>query len=172
MIEENNTMVIRAIFSEDKSYRYLLSKEWDASLANATVIMLQARKSNEFIQDVRTGNIINCVSQLDGEYASVNIVNLFSRVDLELDTDIDIDDFTDEDDWSERKRKGNSQNVIIVDSVHEPISAQELWDRVQAIQNLKLEKPMKNYEGNYLLTGLMKCPFCGATMVGQEQTTS
>ena len=62
MIEENNTMVIRAIFSEDKSYRYLLSKEWDASLANATVIMLQARKSNEFIQDVRTGNIINCVS--------------------------------------------------------------------------------------------------------------
>ena len=68
--------------------------------------------------------------------------------------------------WSERKRKGKSENVILADGVHEPIITQELWDRVQAIQRSKAEKPMKNYEGNYILTGLMKCPFCGATMVG------
>lgn len=68
--------------------------------------------------------------------------------------------------WSERKRKGKSENVILADGVHEPIITQELWDRVQAIQSSKAEKPMKNYEGNYVLTGLMKCPFCGATMVG------
>lgn len=68
--------------------------------------------------------------------------------------------------WSERKRKGKSENVILADGVHEPIITQELWDRVQAIQKAKAEKPMKNYEGNYILTGLMKCPFCGTTMVG------
>ncbi|PHV69739.1 resolvase [Sporanaerobium hydrogeniformans] len=68
--------------------------------------------------------------------------------------------------WSERKRKGKSENVILADGVHEPIITQELWDRVQAIQKSKADKPMKNYEGNYILTGLMKCPFCGATMVG------
>ena len=68
--------------------------------------------------------------------------------------------------WSERRRKGKSENIILADGVHEPIITQELWDRVQAIQKSKAEKPMKNYEGNYILTGLMKCPFCGATMVG------
>ncbi len=68
--------------------------------------------------------------------------------------------------WSERKRKGKGENVILADGVHEPIITQELWDRVQAIQKSKADKPMKNYEGNYILTGLMKCPFCGATMVG------
>ncbi len=68
--------------------------------------------------------------------------------------------------WSERKRKGKSENAILADGVHEPIITQELWDRVQAIQQSKAEKPMKNYEGSYVLTGLMKCPFCGSTMVG------
>ena len=68
--------------------------------------------------------------------------------------------------WSERKQKGKRENVILVDGMHEPIITQELWDRVQAIQQAKAEKPMKNYEGSYVLTGLRKCPFCGATMIG------
>lgn len=114
MIEENNTMVTRAIFSEDKSHRYTLTKEWDASLANAAVIMLQAGKSNALIQDVTTCNIINCVSQLDEDYGSVNIVNLFSRVDLELDTDIDIDDFTDEENDKQIEQVAEQAEIIIL----------------------------------------------------------
>ena len=74
--------------------------------------------------------------------------------------------------WSEHRRKGKSENVILADGVHEPIITQELWDRVQALQKSKAEKPMKNYEGNYLLTGLIKCPFCGATMVGTRTTNT
>lgn len=58
MIEENNTMVTRAIFSGDKTHRYLLSKEWDASLSIAMVIRIQAGKSNALIQDVTTCNTI------------------------------------------------------------------------------------------------------------------
>ena len=114
MLEENNTMVTRAIFSEDRSHRYLLSKEWDASLANVVVIMLQAGKSNALIQDVTTCNIINCVSQLDEDYGSVNIVNLFSRVDLELDTDIDIDDFTDEENDKQIEQVAEQAEIIIL----------------------------------------------------------
>ena len=114
MIEENNTMVTRAVFSEDKSHRYLLSKEWDASLSNVVVIMLQAGKSNALIQDVTTCNIINCVSQLDEDYGSVNIVNLFSRLDLELDTDIDIDDFTDEENDRQIKEVAEGAELIIL----------------------------------------------------------
>ena len=114
MSEENNTMVTRAVFSEDKSHRYLLSKEWDASLTNAVVIMLQAGKSNALIQDVTTCNIINCVAQLDGGYGSVNIVNLFSRLDLELDTDIDIDDFTDEENDRQIEKVAEGAELIIL----------------------------------------------------------
>lgn len=114
MVEENNTMVTRAVFSEDKSHRYLLSKEWDASLANAVVIMLQAGKSNALIQDVTTCNIINCVSQLDDKYGGVSIVNLFSRLDLELEADSDIDDFTDEENDRQIEEVAKEAEVIVL----------------------------------------------------------
>jgi len=114
MVEETNTMVTRAIFSEDRNHRYLLSKEWDVSLPNAVVIMLQAGKSNGLIQDVTTCNIINCVSQLDNDYGSVSIVNLFSRVDLELDSDSDIDDFTDEENDKQIRQAAEGAEIIVL----------------------------------------------------------
>ena len=112
MIEENNTMVTRTIFSDDKTHRYLLNKEWDASLPNVMVIMLQAGKSNALIQDVTTCNIINCVSELDEIYGSVTIVNLFSRVDLELDSDIDMDDFTNQENDKQINKQQRKQKSL------------------------------------------------------------
>ena len=114
MIEENNAMLTKAVFSEDKTHRYLLSKEWDASLPNVMVIMLQAGKSNALIQDVTTCNIINCVSELDEHYGSVTIVNLFSRVDLELDSDIDMDDFTDEENNKQIELAAEKAEIIVL----------------------------------------------------------
>ena len=114
MIEENNTMVTRAIFSDDKTHRYLLNKEWDASLPNVMVIMLQAGKSNALIQDVTTCNIVNCVSELDERYGSVTIVNLFSRVDLELDSDIDIDDFTNQENDKQIEQAAEKAEIIVL----------------------------------------------------------
>lgn len=114
MVEEKNTMITKAGFSEDKTHRYLLTKEWNVGLPNAVVIMLQAGKSNELIQDVTTCNIINCVSQLSKGYGSVNIVNLFSRLDLELDTDIDIDDLTDEENDKQIKKAAEESEIIIL----------------------------------------------------------
>lgn len=35
---------------------------------------------------------------------------------------------------SERKRKGKSEDIIVIDVIHEPIISQELWDKVHAIQ--------------------------------------
>ena len=67
---------------------------------------------------------------------------------------------------TQRSRQGRWNDGICLGYESEPIITQELWDRVQAIQKSKVEKPMKNYEGNYVLTGFMKYPFCGATMVG------
>ena len=114
MIEENNAMVTKAVFSEDKTHRYLLCKEWDVSLHNVMVIMLQAGKSNALIQDVTTCNIINCVSELDDCYGSVTIVNLFSRVDLELDSDIDMDDFTNQENDEQIEQAAEKAEIIVL----------------------------------------------------------
>lgn len=67
--------------------------------------------------------------------------------------------------WSEKRRKGINKNPIIVDGEHEGIIPIELWNKVQEMYKLKSGKPKKAFESNYLLTGLMKCPICGASMV-------
>ncbi|WP_394219128.1 recombinase family protein [Halobacillus trueperi] len=72
--------------------------------------------------------------------------------------------------WSERRRRGKSEDIIIQDGNHDPIVDPELWSQVQLIQKKKASKPMKNYDGKYLLVGLMKCPMCGATMVSSRTT--
>ena len=74
--------------------------------------------------------------------------------------------------WSERRRKGKNENIIIVDGKHEPIITNELWKKVQSLRQMKAKKSIKNYEGNFLLTGLMKCPKCGAAMVSSRTTNT
>jgi site-specific DNA recombinase len=67
--------------------------------------------------------------------------------------------------WSEKRRKGINKNPIVVDGEHETIIPTEIWDKVQEMYKMKSNKPKKTFESNYLLTGLMKCPVCGASMV-------
>lgn len=74
--------------------------------------------------------------------------------------------------WSEKRRKGKSENVILAEGNHEPIIGKDLWEKVQLIKATKASKPMKNFEGHYVLTGLVKCPVCGATMVGTRTTNT
>jgi site-specific DNA recombinase len=71
-------------------------------------------------------------------------------------------------DWSEKRRKGTNKNPIIVDGEHEAIIPIELWEKVQALYKVKCGKPKKAFEGNYILTGLLKCPICGASMVADR----
>lgn len=67
--------------------------------------------------------------------------------------------------WSELRRKGTNPDYILADGDHEPIISQELWDRVRAIHAAKEGKPKRSFTGTYPLTGLLRCPECGAGMV-------
>lgn len=67
--------------------------------------------------------------------------------------------------WNEKRRKGKNANPIIVDGEHEPIIGIDLWNKVQKIYKEKSQKPIRNFSGSYPLTGLLKCPECGASMV-------
>lgn len=67
--------------------------------------------------------------------------------------------------WSEKRRKNINKNPIIVDGIHEPIIDEITWRQVQALFESSEGKPARIYDGQYPLTGILKCPECGAGMV-------
>lgn len=72
--------------------------------------------------------------------------------------------------WSEKRRRNINANPIITDGVHESIIDEVLWDKVQAIMESKKGKPSRIYDGEYPLTGILRCPKCGAGMVISRTT--
>lgn len=72
--------------------------------------------------------------------------------------------------WSEKRRKNINANPIVVDGLHDAIIDIKLWDKVQAIMQSKKGKPARIYDGEYPLTGVLKCPKCGAGMVIMRTT--
>ena len=72
--------------------------------------------------------------------------------------------------WAEKRRRNINANPIITDGIHEPIIDEGLWDKVQAIMESKKGKPSRIYDGEYPLTGILRCPKCGAGMVISRTT--
>lgn len=72
--------------------------------------------------------------------------------------------------WSEKRRRNINANPIITDGIHEAIIDEKLWDKVQAILSSKKGKPARIYDGKFPLTGILKCPKCGAGMVIMRTT--
>ncbi|MDZ7542842.1 recombinase family protein, partial [Clostridium perfringens] len=68
------------------------------------------------------------------------------------------------------KRKNINPNPIIVDGIHEPMIDIKTWDKVQVLLEAKKGKPSRIYDGEYPLTGILKCPKCGAGMVIMRTT--
>lgn len=69
-------------------------------------------------------------------------------------------------DWNNKRRKGKSEPTY-VDGVHDAIIGKELWDKVQKVNKLQEETYSKNrnFKGDLFLTGVLKCPRCGAGTV-------
>ena len=74
--------------------------------------------------------------------------------------------------WSEKRRKNINPNPIIAEGIHQPIIDDELWNRVQGIIKQKPGKPSRIYDGEYPLTGILRCPECGAGMVISRTTNT
>lgn len=75
-------------------------------------------------------------------------------------------------DWNEKRRSNKNPHPIIADGIHEAIISQELWDKVQLMIEQKAGKPSRIYDGEYPLTGILKCPVCGAGMVISRTTNT
>lgn len=70
--------------------------------------------------------------------------------------------------WTKKRRKGKSEEYILVDGNHEPIISTKTWEKTQVIRKVRGKKPEKIYEGNFLLSGLIRCPKCGAAMLSHR----
>lgn len=73
--------------------------------------------------------------------------------------------------WNDKRRKGINPNPIIVEGEHEAIIKRSDWENVQILYKSKSKKPSRVFDGEYLLTGLLKCPVCGASMVAGRVKT-
>mgnify|MGYP005748398789 CR=1 FL=1 len=68
-------------------------------------------------------------------------------------------------DWSEKRRSGINSNPVIERGQHDPIISEEDWNKVKATLEKRSNKPNRVHSGEYPLTGLLRCPSCGAGMV-------
>lgn len=70
--------------------------------------------------------------------------------------------------WSDKRRRGKSAEPIIVDGQHEAIISDDLWGKVQFLSQKKTFTPSRIFDGEFLLSGLIRCPKCGAAMVASR----
>lgn len=81
-----------AIFSRDNKHRYLLSKQWDATLPKAVILMIRAGNADLVRMDTTT---MLCVSNAyDNSFGEINIVNLFSSIQSDPPTSDKVNDAT------------------------------------------------------------------------------
>ncbi|WP_431808737.1 recombinase family protein [Lysinibacillus sphaericus] len=71
-------------------------------------------------------------------------------------------------DWSKNRRKGKTKDYVLVKGEHLPIIEMDVWEATLKIRETKSKKPETLYPGEFLLTSLLKCPQCGASMVSHK----
>ncbi|WP_061313228.1 recombinase family protein [Clostridium botulinum] len=71
-------------------------------------------------------------------------------------------------DWSKKRRKGKNTDCQLFKGQHTPIIDMDTWEKAQAIIDINKGKFNKLYEGDFILTGLLRCPKCGASMISHR----
>lgn len=74
-------------------------------------------------------------------------------------------------DWSKKRRNNINANPILSDGIHEPIIDIETWNKVQVILKERSKKHNKIYDSEFPLTGILRCPVCGAGMTINRSTS-
>src|SRR5690625_4675850 len=69
--------------------------------------------------------------------------------------------------WSEKRRSGRQQEVTLIPGKHEAIIDSTLWRRINEIneEQKKYARTTSNFKGEFILSGILKCPQCGKGMV-------
>lgn len=78
MVTYEGTIKSTVILSDNKRYRYRLTRAWDPTKKKATVIMLNPSIADALKVDKTVMNLTNYL--IDNNFGSVDIVNLFSYI--------------------------------------------------------------------------------------------
>lgn len=70
--------------------------------------------------------------------------------------------------WNKKRRKGKTEDFVFAEGNHFPIITKDTWEKTKQVREIRGKKTEKIYEGSFLLTGLLKCPVCGASMVAHK----
>ena len=73
-------------------------------------------------------------------------------------------------DWNEKRRRNINPNPILVDGEHEAIIDISTWEKVQIILKDRSKTHNRVYDSELPLSGLLKCPVCGASMTVSRST--
>ena len=66
-----------------------------------------------------------------------------------------------------RKKKRKTDEYKFVKGKHEPIVSEDLWKSIQSVNyaHKKSISKNRNFNGEFVLSGILRCPSCGAGMV-------
>lgn len=68
-------------------------------------------------------------------------------------------------DWNEKRRNNINPTPVIIRGEHEAIISEETWRIAQEVYKTRSCKPNRVHDGEFPLTGIMRCPKCNAGMV-------
>ncbi|MEI7831629.1 MAG: recombinase family protein [bacterium] len=74
--------------------------------------------------------------------------------------------------FSTHDKHAEKQEEILVENAHEAIIDKTLWDKVQLLRSSKNIWPGRVSERSFPLTGLIRCPQCGAGMIMSRATAT
>jgi hypothetical protein len=76
VIERESLITVKAVFSENEKYRYMLTKVWDKDKPKALMIGINPSKATHLKSDNTATNAMNYF--IDSGYGTMIIVNLYS----------------------------------------------------------------------------------------------
>lgn len=67
-------------------------------------------------------------------------------------------------DINEKRNRKYNKHPVLVEGIHEPIVTVEVFDKVQEKIKNNPRHGMRSFNGNHVLSGLIRCPSCGGKM--------
>lgn len=113
MNTSKQTITVTVKYSDDKSHRYLLRKQWDKELPEATIIMINPTCEEVLSQDMTSIFVQNNLLKLG--YGCLNIVNLYSMITPKINVRwYGNDELTTSDNDKEIIRSAEKSDIIII----------------------------------------------------------
>lgn len=131
------TLITDAIFSEDGTKRYLLTKTWDSSKPKLAIIMMAPSDAAGIVLDSTTMLVLNNTARMG--YGGVTILNLFATLD---DFDLEMAEASDKENLDVIRTATKAANTVVYAAGVGKAKNPKFQDRQKQV--LEALKPVEN----------------------------